>query len=321
MNLLSRNNFVYEAKLLRVKLNNRKIRWLIQEKLRGRGSGELALIQKVTRRRVEQLWQTYRETRAMPTLKKPGRPRSIRDLKEATTILEAYDRHRLGAVNLERIINVKLGVHIPHNRIHEALRMNGKAIPQPSKQQRRTWVRYERDHSMSLWHMDWKQLNTGEWILAIMDDASRLIVGYGVFKEATALHTLQALKKAIQHYGKPDEILTDRGSQFYANEGERKEKGISQFEAYLADQGIKHILCRVNHPQTNGKLERFYGVLEDKMIHRAQIATIPEYVHWHNEVKPHMSLDWENLETPIQAFQRKLPQDRKEITQPIQDAK
>jgi putative transposase len=154
VNLLSRNNFVYEAKLLRVKLNNRKIRWHIQEKLRGRGSGELALIQKATRRRVEQLWQTYKETRVIPTLKKPGRPRSSRDLKEATIILEAYDQHKLGAVNLERIINAKLGVHIPHNRIHEVLRVNGKATPQPSKQQRRTWVRYERTHSMSLWHMD-----------------------------------------------------------------------------------------------------------------------------------------------------------------------
>jgi putative transposase len=174
---------------------------------------------------------------------------------------------------------------------------------------------------MSLWHMDWKQLNTGEWILAILDDASRYIVGYGIFQEATAPNTLQVLKEAIQHYGKPDEILTDRGSQFYANKGERKEKGISQFEQHLADREIKHILCRVNHPQTNGKLERFYGVLEDKMIHRAQIATIPEYVQWHNTIKPHLSLNIETLETPIQAFHRKLPIDRKQLTQTIQEAK
>jgi putative transposase len=304
-----------------VKLNDRKIRWLVQEKLKGRGSGELALIQKVTCRRIEQLWQAYRLTGAMPTLKSPGRPRRKRDLKEATMILEAYDQHRLGAVNLERIINTKHGVHIPHNRIHEVLRMNSKATPQPSKQQRRTWVRYERAHSMSLWHMDWKQLNSGEWFLAIMDDASRFIVAYGVYPEATTQNTLTILKQAITKYGRPEEILTDRGTQFYANEGERKEKGVSQFERYLADNEIKHILCRVNHPQTNGKLERFYGVLEDKMIRRAQIATIHEYVHWHNEIKPHMSLNWENLETPIQAFHRKLPQDKKNLTQIIQDAK
>jgi hypothetical protein len=62
-------------------------------------------------------------------------------------------------------------------------------------------------------------------------------------------------------------------------------------------------------------------VLEDKMIRRAQIATISEYIHWHNEIKPHMSLNYENLETSLQAFHRELPQDRKEIIQTIQDAK
>jgi hypothetical protein len=30
-----------------------------------------------------------------------------------------------------------------------------------------------------------------------MDDASRLIVGYGVFQEATAENTIQVLKQAI----------------------------------------------------------------------------------------------------------------------------
>ena len=29
-------------------------------------------------------------------------------------------------------------------------------------------------------------------------------------------------------------------------------------------------------------------------------------MQWHNEIKPHMGLDWENLETPSQAFQRKM---------------
>jgi hypothetical protein len=57
-----------------LKLNDRKVGWLILEKLKGRGSGELALIQKVTRRLVEQLWQAYRLTGLMPTLKQPARP-------------------------------------------------------------------------------------------------------------------------------------------------------------------------------------------------------------------------------------------------------
>jgi len=50
-----------------VKLNERKIRWIIQQKLGERMTGELALIQRVSRRRVEQLWQAYRLTGILPT--------------------------------------------------------------------------------------------------------------------------------------------------------------------------------------------------------------------------------------------------------------
>jgi len=151
-----------------------------------------------------------------------------------------------------------------------------------------------------------------------MDDASRLIMSYGIFQDATAENTMRVLEQAISKCGCPKETLTDRGSQFYTNEGERKENGVSQFETFLADNGIKHILCRVNHPQTNGKLERFYGIYEQK---QHQFKSIDEYAHWHNQIKPHMSLNFEALETPIQAFHRKLPEDRKNLIKTILDAK
>ena len=302
-----------------VKLSERKIRWIIQQKLGGRGTGEIALIQRVSRRRVEQLWQAYRLTGVLPALKKSGRPKNASiSLRDAALILEAYDRLKVNALTLERVLKHTHGFSQPHNRIHAILKENCRAMPQQSKQTRRKWVRYEREHSMSLWHMDWKQLSDGRWWIAAEDDASRLIVGYGVFQEATAEHTIHVLKQAIEKHGRPRELLTDRGSQFYANESERREKGISQFEAYLAEQGIKHLICRVNHPQTNGKLERIYGVYEQK---QHQFRSIDEYVHWHNEIKPHLSLNIEALETPIQAFQRKLPLEKTQAIQTIQDAK
>ena len=232
--------------------------------------------------------------------------------------MKVYDQLKVNALTLERVLRDVYSVKLSHNRIHMILKENGRALPQPNKQRRRKWVRYEREHSMSLWHMDWKQLSDGRWWIAAMDDASRLIVGYGVFQTATAENTIQVLKHAITKHGRPREILTDRGSQFYANESERHEKGISQFEAFLAENGIKHILCRVNHPQTNGKLERFYGVYEQK---QHQFKSIDEYVHWHNEIKPHLSLNIEALETPIQAFHRKRPLEKTEATQMIQGAK
>jgi len=58
-----------------VKVNDRKIHWIIQQKLRGRGAGEIALIQRVSHRRVEQIWHTCKQTGAIPTLKTPGKPK------------------------------------------------------------------------------------------------------------------------------------------------------------------------------------------------------------------------------------------------------
>ena len=35
--------------------------------------------------------------------------------------------------------------------------------------------------------------------------------------------------------------------------------------------------------------------------------TIRRFVAWWNHIRPHMSLDWDNLEMPVGAFIRKIP--------------
>jgi len=40
-----------------------------------------------------------------------------------------------------------------------------------------------------------------------MDDASRLIVGYGVFQDATAENTIQVPKRPMAKYVRPHEIF------------------------------------------------------------------------------------------------------------------
>jgi len=192
---------------------------------------------------------------------------------------------------------------ISKNKIHEVLKMNGYAR-EKNKRKRKKWIRYERKHSMELWHTDW--FFKGKWIIAYLDDSSRLIVGYGVFENATAENAIKVLKEAMDDYGKPESILTDRGSQFYASAG-KKAKGVSKFERFLLESGIKHIVGRVNHPQTNGKIERFFGTLEAKIRY---FNSIDEFIEWYNNKRPHMSLNLDELETPYQAFLRKLPPER-----------
>ena len=76
------------------------------------------------------------------------------------------------------------------------------------------------------------------------------------------------------------------------------------FEQELVRLGIRHILARVNHTQTNGKLERFHGEIQRKLN---RFEDIHRFVAWWNHIRPHMSLDWGNLEMPAGAFIRKMP--------------
>lgn len=287
------------------KLDQSKIDWIIRQKGKGTPNRDIARAMDISVRHVQRIHAAYVLAGTAPILCDSGRHRRKTAPDEVDAVLKAYGEYCCGAVYLERILAQTKEVHIPHNVIHQILRENGRASVDTAKQGRRSWVRYERTYSNSMWHTDYKLLDDGRWFIAYQDDASRFLTGYGVFSHATGKHAIEVLHEAIKRHGKPASILTDRGSQFYASESENKKKGISEFEQELVKLEIKHILARVNHPQTNGKLERFHGELQRKLGH---FGTVDRLVHWWNEVKPHKSLDWENLETPAKAFVRKMPQ-------------
>jgi putative transposase len=286
------------------KLDPVKVAWIIKQKEKGEHNDAVACTMKISVRWVQALWSRYRKSGTMPELGKPGRPRKVVSEGQAGIVVEAFSRYRTGAVCLEKIIDVRFNIHIPHNTIHSILKQKGFAMEESRKRNRRKWVRYERTYSNSLWHTDYKQLPDGRWLIAYEDDASRYVVSYGVFNEATSRHAVEVLEQAMKEHGKPASILSDRGSQFYANESEVKERGLTEFELFLIANDIRHIVGRVSHPQTNGKIERIYGEVERKLH---LFRDIHEFVDWYNNVRPHMSLDWDNLETPAQAYVRKMP--------------
>jgi putative transposase len=176
------------------------------------------------------------------------------------------------------------------------------------KKRQRKWVRFERKHSMSLWQGNWKEFDIDEskkWIVAFMDDSSRLVTCYGVFDSPTTENTIAVLSDGFQRYGVPREILTDHGTQFVSVWD--RDLSHHSFKAFLNQNNIIHIIARVKYPQTNGKIERWFGLLEQKL---KLFDSISEFVLWYNTIKPHMSLNLDECETPELAFWRKLPSER-----------
>lgn len=289
------------------KLEDPEIKWIIKILEEGkRTQNEIADLKNVSQARISQLWNEYKETGEIPALKEAGRPKEPLSKDEKKIIEISYEKYRTCAEYLEDIIQKENGVKISHNKIHEHLRRLDMASENKKKQQKQKWVRWERNHSMSLWHTDYKWFaDLEKWMIAYEDDASRMIMSYNLVDEETTENAIKTLDEAIKQWGKPREILTDQGTQFYASGSDKKEKGISEFEEYLARQDIHHIVGRVSHPQTNGKIERLYRTLEEK-LHLFDYD-IDEVVEWYNKLKPHGSLIFRgHYDTPESAFQRKL---------------
>jgi putative transposase len=70
------------------------------------------------------------------------------------------------------------------------------------------------------------------------------------------------------------ELILDHGAEFDAHRVHEDGKYDSEFKNHLEKQGIKPILARVKHPQTNGKLERWFG---EYQRHRLAFSSFEEF--------------------------------------------
>jgi putative transposase len=130
---------------------------------------------------------------------------------------------------------------------------------------------------------------------------------------ATSENSVIVLKEAIQKYGKPKAILTGRDTQFFSSDKRGKPSSENYFQRFLRANNIKHIKARVNHPQTCGKVERQFGEVKKRIFNYKDFNNVADVIKWHNEIKPHLSLNVDTCETPSEAFDRKMHYNRKVI--------
>ncbi|MFH1174572.1 MAG: integrase core domain-containing protein [archaeon] len=130
----------------------------------------------------------------------------------------------------------------------------------------------------------------------MIDDASRMLLVALEEDSPSGEVTLRAMLQAYT-YGHIKQCISDHGSQFTSNND-----GESKFVALLDAHGTQQILARIKHPQTNGKVEKWFDTYENL---RDAFTTLKDFLDWYNNIRPHRSLNWAVLETPSQAFERK----------------
>lgn len=178
--------------------------------------------------------------------------------------------------------------------LHEAGYQLEERVTRPHPDKMR---RFERARPNQLWQTDLftfvlKRQNRRLHLVGFMDDHSRFVVGYGLHASASSALVLEVLRAAIASYGLPEEILTDNGPQYVTWRGK------SQFSRELEQQGIRQIVSRPKHPQTLGKVERFWGTLWRECLQRAVFLDLEDarrriglFIDHYNFQRPHQGLE------------------------------
>jgi transposase InsO family protein/DNA-binding transcriptional regulator YiaG len=192
------------------------------------------------------------------------------------------------------------GVKVSTNSIGKAIKAEGLPLAKKPRKKRKSTDRvrrFERARPMQMWQSDITQFTLGPssmrvYLTVFMDDHSRYIVGWRLQSRQTADLVMDAFKDACVRFGKPEEVLTDQGRQYFAWRGK------SDLEKLLEKEQIKHVVSRAHHPQTLGKCERFWETVGNEFWTRVYPKDLEEarerlkhFINHYNHQRPHQGLD------------------------------
>lgn len=179
-------------------------------------------------------------------------------------------------------------------------------IAEPKKRPRSSYLRFEAELPNETWQSDFTHWNlaSGEGIeiLTFIDDHSRLALSVTAYPVVTVQLVLTQFRATVNEYGPPASTLTDNGFVFTT----KSRGGRNTFENELNLLGIDQKNGKPNHPQTQGKVERFQQTLKKWLRTQPPATTLEDqqaqlesFRSYYNTIRPHRSL---GQRTPAETY-------------------
>jgi transposase InsO family protein len=213
-------------------------------------------------------------------------------------------------------------VRVSPATVSRYLAQAGLVAPQPRKRPRSSYLRFEADQPNECWQADFTHYpladGTGTEVLTWLDDHSRFVLRVSAHRRVTGPIVLASFRAAVAAYGAPASTLTDNGMVFTTRFSGGK-GGRNALEHELRRLGVTQKNGKPNHPQTQGKVERFQQTMKKWLAaQQPQPATITQlqalldtFTGQYNTARPHRSLA--HRATPATAYAarpRAVPGDR-----------
>ena len=228
-------------------------------------------------------------------------------------VIELRRRYGWGARKLEVLLK-REGIERSERTINRILSRRGE-IRQENRR-RPALGRFERSRPNELWQVDFKgkyKLGSGGccYPLGMVDDHSRYCVGLYPLRGPTYEGVRRSLWQTFEEYGVPEGMLFDHGSPWW---GPANVLGLTRLAVDLIEQGVRLYWSGIAHPQTQGKVERFFGTVGSAVWHRGGppqffepwAGVLREIRHEYNHIRPHEALDMQVPAHRYRASQRAL---------------
>jgi transposase InsO family protein len=177
----------------------------------------------------------------------------------------------------------------------------GAVIPDPSKRPKSSYLRFEAEMPNECWQSDFTHYRLSDGvdveILTWLDDHSRYALSLTAHHRVTGPIVLATFRKAVAAHGIPASTLTDNGMVFTTRYAGGR-GGRNHLEHELRELHVTQKNGKPNHPQTQGKVERFQQTLKkwlraqpDQPTTVAELQTLLDaFTDEYNQRRPHRSL-------------------------------
>ncbi len=234
----------------------------------GRSQGEVARAYGVSQGWVSRLAARYRAEGEAAFEPRSRRPKTAPSAISAKTVdLIVRLRKELGDQGLDAGPDT-ICWHLAHHhqvRVSPAtvaryLMRAGLVVPEPKKRPKSSYIRFAAEQPNECWQSDFTHYplagGTGTEILTWLDDHSRYALSVTAHDRVTGPIVTDAFRAAVAAHGAPASTLTDNGMVFTTRfSGGRG--GRNGLEHALRRLGVTQKNGKPNHPQTQGKVERF----------------------------------------------------------------
>ena len=190
------------------------------------------------------------------------------------------------------------GVAVSEATIWRTLHRHGLIVPEPKKRPKSSYIRFEADIPNECWQSDFTHVRladrTDTEVLTFLDDHSRYALSVTAHQPVTGTTVTTRFTAATADHGVPATVLTDNGLVYTT----RALGARNAFQRLLITLGVHQKNGAPNHPQTQGKVERFQQTLKKHLATRPPARTLDElqaqldtFTAYYNDVRPHRSLD------------------------------